>query len=51
MFIDPNYDYEYFEKLDAKYGEEMEKLSDEEDESMNETFITNSEQFNNYWTH
>jgi hypothetical protein len=51
MFIDPNYDYEYFDKLDAKYEDEMEKLSDEEHESMNETFISNPEQFNNYWTH
>ena len=49
MFIDPNYDYEYLDKLDAKYEEEIEKLSDEEDGPMNEAFITNSEQFNEYW--
>ena len=30
MFISPNYDSEYFDKLDAKYEEEMEKLREQE---------------------
>jgi hypothetical protein len=30
MFISPNYDPEYFDKLDAKYEEEMEKLREQE---------------------
>jgi hypothetical protein len=53
MFISPNYDYEYFDKLDAKYEEEMKKLREMEDaqEETNNDFITNSEQFNNYWNH
>jgi hypothetical protein len=31
MFRFPNYDYEYFDKLDEKYEEEMEKFSNEND--------------------
>ena len=30
MFKSPNYDSEYFDKLDAKYEEEMEKLREQE---------------------
>jgi hypothetical protein len=30
MFISPNYDPEYFDKLDAKYEEEMEKIREQE---------------------
>jgi hypothetical protein len=29
MFRFPNYDYEYFDKLDEKYEEEMEKWRNE----------------------
>lgn len=43
----PNYDYEYFDKLDDEYYEELIKI-DEENVAEKE-FITNTDHFNNYW--
>lgn len=46
MFLDVNHDSEYFDKLDEKYEEEMEKLREQE-ESENSHSLSKNEDFYN----
>ena len=48
MFRSPNWDYEYFDRLDQEYEEEMERLAEEES-GENEDFVTDYDRHNNYW--
>ena len=43
MFLDINHDSEYFDKLDAKYAEEMEKIREQELEQKIKQEIENND--------
>jgi hypothetical protein len=51
MFRSPTWDYEYFDRLDQEYEEEMERLQEEEDAKEKEDFSTDYDKHNNYWKH
>ena len=48
MFTFPNYDYEYFVKLDELYNEEMENQISDDDEEEYYDYLTDYEKYNNY---
>jgi len=51
MFRFPNYDYEYFDKLDELYYQELEEREREREKDDEEYYesITDYDKFNNYW--
>jgi hypothetical protein len=48
MFKFPNYDYDYFDRLDELYYQEMENEESEEDVDYDE-YINDYDKLNNYW--
>jgi hypothetical protein len=49
MFRSPTWDYDYFDRLDREYEEEMERLQEEEDAKEQEEHSTDYDKHNNYW--
>jgi hypothetical protein len=50
-FRSPNYDYEYFDKLDQEYEEAMEKIEENLNQENYSDFITDRDRYENYWKH
>jgi hypothetical protein len=49
MFRFPDYDYEYFDRLDEEYEEEMARLEEEENKEYDSEFTNDKDRYENYW--
>ena len=47
----PNYDYNYFDRLDQEYEEAMEKIDERLYKENDSDFITDKDNYENYWKH